>query len=288
LGSTSYVTDASGEVYQHLEYFAFGETFVEEHNNTDRTPFLYSGKELDEETGLYYYGARYYDPKTSIWQSIDPEADKFPGWSPYNFNFNNPVNFKDPDGKKPFPTSIVKAIRDEIGMNALKRSVSIWLPEDVTWGENCIEVFNRIVQNVLFDKEQSVGSQIIGKNSTQSKLADKNRASGVMTFNFLTEKGKAATGNSTADKLSESVGDYIKRNYSSEDGGVKVYGLSVLDGYHSIMLTYGKNEDGDLEFNVFDQGPFTNMFDGNSTFTDPKDLDNAINEYVKGRQGKNK
>jgi hypothetical protein len=47
------MTDASGEVYQHLEYFAFGETFVEEHSNTDRTPYLYNGKELDEETGLY-------------------------------------------------------------------------------------------------------------------------------------------------------------------------------------------------------------------------------------------
>jgi hypothetical protein len=54
LGSTSYITDASGEVYQHLEYFAFGETFVEEHSNTDRTPYKFNGKELDEETGLYY------------------------------------------------------------------------------------------------------------------------------------------------------------------------------------------------------------------------------------------
>ncbi len=47
LGSTSYVTDASGEVYQHLEYFAFGETFVEEHSNTDKTPYLFNGKEPD-------------------------------------------------------------------------------------------------------------------------------------------------------------------------------------------------------------------------------------------------
>jgi uncharacterized protein RhaS with RHS repeats len=65
LGSTSYITDASGEVYQHLEYFTFGETFVEEHSNTDRTPYLFNGKELDEETGLYYYGARYYDASES-------------------------------------------------------------------------------------------------------------------------------------------------------------------------------------------------------------------------------
>jgi RHS repeat-associated protein len=99
LGSTSYVTDASGEVYQHVEYFAFGETFVEEHSNTDRTPYLFNGKELDEETGLYYYGARYYDPKTSIWMSMDPLAEKYPNMTPYNYAFNNPVKVVDPDGR---------------------------------------------------------------------------------------------------------------------------------------------------------------------------------------------
>jgi RHS repeat-associated protein len=77
LGSTSYITDAFGEVYQHLEYFAFGETFVEEHSNTNRTPFLYNGKELDDETGLYYYGARYYDARTSVWLAVDPLAEEF-------------------------------------------------------------------------------------------------------------------------------------------------------------------------------------------------------------------
>ena len=99
LGSTSYVTDASGEVYQHLEYFAFGETFVEEHLNTDRTPYLFNGKELDEETGLYYYGARYYDARASVWLSVDPLAMKFPNISPYAFSANNPINFVDPDGR---------------------------------------------------------------------------------------------------------------------------------------------------------------------------------------------
>lgn len=109
LGSTAYVTDASGEVYQHLEYFAFGETFVEEHSNTHRTPYLFNGKELDEETGLYYYGARYYDPRTSVWQSVDPKAGKFPNWSPYNYAFNNPVKLIDPNGEIPILPLILKA-----------------------------------------------------------------------------------------------------------------------------------------------------------------------------------
>ena len=56
LGNSAFITDANGEVYQHLEYFPFGETFVEEHANQQRTPYLYNGKELDDETGLYYYG----------------------------------------------------------------------------------------------------------------------------------------------------------------------------------------------------------------------------------------
>lgn len=91
LGSSSYITDASGEVYQHLEYFAFGETFVEEHSNTHRTPYLYNGKELDEETGLYYYGARYYDPKISMFYGVDPIAEKYVHLSPYNYASNSPV-----------------------------------------------------------------------------------------------------------------------------------------------------------------------------------------------------
>jgi RHS repeat-associated protein len=85
-------------VYQHLEYFAFGETFVEEHSNTWRTPYLFNGKELDDETGLYYYGARYYDPVTNVWASVDQMADKYPHMSPFVYCFNNPIRFNDPTG----------------------------------------------------------------------------------------------------------------------------------------------------------------------------------------------
>jgi RHS repeat-associated protein len=83
-----------------MEYFAFGETFVEEHSNTDKTPYLFNGKELDEETGLYYYGARYYDPKTSVWTAIDPLAEKYSHLSPYVYVANNPICATDPDGKR--------------------------------------------------------------------------------------------------------------------------------------------------------------------------------------------
>ena len=49
-----------------MEYVPFGEVFIEERNNTWNTPYLFNAKEFDEETGLYYYGARYYDPKAEL------------------------------------------------------------------------------------------------------------------------------------------------------------------------------------------------------------------------------
>ena len=76
LGSSSYITNLDGEVVQHIEYVPFGEVFIEERNNAWNTPYLFNAKEYDEETGMYYYGARYYDPRISLWMSVDPLAEK--------------------------------------------------------------------------------------------------------------------------------------------------------------------------------------------------------------------
>ncbi|MEC5395409.1 RHS repeat domain-containing protein [Bergeyella sp. RCAD1439] len=99
LGSSSYITDANGDVNQHTEYMAFGEVLFDEHKVSRRMPYLFNGKELDSETGLYYYGARYYDPRVSLWLNVDPHAERYPSWSPYNYVMNNPINAVDPDGR---------------------------------------------------------------------------------------------------------------------------------------------------------------------------------------------
>ncbi|WP_431216257.1 RHS repeat-associated core domain-containing protein [Puia sp. P3] len=136
LGSTSYVTDGSGEVYQHLEYFAFGETFVDEHSNTDAIPYLFNGKELDGETGLYYFGARYYDPRTSIWASVDPMTEKMPGWSPYNFGFDNPVRYMDPTGMNPIggPDPVVTVNGNVVTITVKKKDCRTCTPSSPAGG----------------------------------------------------------------------------------------------------------------------------------------------------------
>lgn len=98
LGSSSYITNLDGEVVQHIEYVPFGEVFIEERNNTWDTPYLFNAKELDEETGLYYYGARYYDPRLSLWMSTDPLQEKYPATTSYCYVNNNPIRFVDPTG----------------------------------------------------------------------------------------------------------------------------------------------------------------------------------------------
>ena len=79
LGSSSLMTDGMGALSQHIQYVPFGEVFVEERTNSWSTPYKFNGKELDEETGLYYYHARYYDPRLSVWLSVDPLARPIKG-----------------------------------------------------------------------------------------------------------------------------------------------------------------------------------------------------------------
>ena len=103
LGSSSLITDASGNVTQQLDYQPYGEVFLEK-RSTDQnvnyfTPYKFNGKELDEETGLYYYGARYMNPRLSIWYATDPQQEKYPDNSSYCFTVGNPTNAIDFDGE---------------------------------------------------------------------------------------------------------------------------------------------------------------------------------------------
>ncbi|QQO10706.1 toxin TcdB middle/N-terminal domain-containing protein [Breznakiella homolactica] len=125
LGSAQAVTDYNGVMYERLEYTPYGEVWIEERGNGEEgLPFRFTGKEMDEETGLYYYGARYLDPKMSRWLSTDPAMGEYVPGAPVNeevrkrngnlpgmggvYNYvnlhtyhyagNNPVKYTDPDG----------------------------------------------------------------------------------------------------------------------------------------------------------------------------------------------
>ena len=81
----------------------YGEVWVEDaaNNSNYRTPYKFTGKELDKETGLYYFGARYYDARVGRWISPDDRFDrmyKTMGLDVYCFVHGNPILYLDPDG----------------------------------------------------------------------------------------------------------------------------------------------------------------------------------------------
>src|SRR5690554_4279818 len=116
LGSSSFITNTTGEISQHMEYLPFGETLVEEHLNSYNSPFKFNdygeksfekafcertarSAEYDAETGNYYYHSRYYNPKWSLFLGVDEHYFNYPSFSPYAYTFQNPVKYIDPDGR---------------------------------------------------------------------------------------------------------------------------------------------------------------------------------------------
>jgi len=117
LGSVSVVSNHKGEPYERVEYLPFGEVWIEENDPaTSYIPFRFTSKELDRETGLYYY-----EPKTSRWMSADPAGWELvnpmgsngkpkAGYSVieatnwYAYVSNNPVKYLDPTGMQEINT----------------------------------------------------------------------------------------------------------------------------------------------------------------------------------------
>ena len=101
LGSTSYITDDKANITQYDAYLPYGELLVDEHSSSEDLPYKFNGKQFDEETGLYYYGARYMNPVTSLWYGVDSLAEKYMTIGAYVYCVSNPIRFLDFIGKEP-------------------------------------------------------------------------------------------------------------------------------------------------------------------------------------------
>ena len=126
LGTVTELTDTTGAVAKAYAYDAYG-TIVDQ-TGTVEQPYTYTGRELDSETGLYYYRARYYDPATGRWLQKDPIGIEG-GLNLYSYTDDDPVNYIDPFGrskggkrnlnaegfnKKSNPNDVEKALRDAL------------------------------------------------------------------------------------------------------------------------------------------------------------------------------
>nr|MBA3987159.1 RHS repeat-associated core domain-containing protein [Flavobacteriales bacterium] len=95
IGSSTVRLNTTGAVIDKEEFYPFGDSSL---RTFTKKRYRYVGKEKDLESGLYYYGARYYAPWLCRFISVDPMKEERAWLTPYNYVQNNPINLTDPTG----------------------------------------------------------------------------------------------------------------------------------------------------------------------------------------------
>jgi RHS repeat-associated protein len=106
LGSASLELDDHAQILSYEEFYPYGSTAYQAVRSQTETPkrYRYTGKERDEESGLYYHGARYYTPWLGRWLSADPRG-MVDGTNVFAYARDNPLMYADPTGTQCDPTT---------------------------------------------------------------------------------------------------------------------------------------------------------------------------------------
>ena len=244
LGSTSYITDDKANITQYDAYLPYGELLVDEHSSSEELPYKFNGKQFDDETGLYYYGARYMDPKISMWLGVDPMIEKYPEISPYIYCHNNPIVLIDPDGRQSkVPPTIIQII--DYGTKNSKKFSSLMKAANVNKANiNSVIRFGNetstdpITGHIQITKDKRVKFQVIKLTHELSNRANK-------------AKLAKATNDVANKKISPEV--YAKKIMETElDGQINQIKVAADIGFqypgegnkriNSLIQNYSKNK----------------------------------------------
>lgn len=260
LGSSTYLTDNFGRPSHYYETLPFGEMMVE-HNQSANVPsgvgydnkYKFNGKELDDATQMYYYGARYYDPRISIFVSVDPLAEQT--MEPYLYTGNNPIMFTDPTGMSkqgggdPFVFSRSEFTRylKYINNNAGKTGKYGYGPSD---RHDCVTTVNRSLRVLLGNSSIPA---VANMDNQMKKLQSLNYAGSSMKMDFKDSNNNKTIGlTNPTGFFDKSLTDLIKENLSQEKG-FQFFGMSVMDGYHSLMVVVDNSNSEYLQYQIYDQ-----------------------------------
>jgi RHS repeat-associated protein len=255
------------------DYYPFGlafNSFNRENNLLNQ--FEYNGKETQDELNLGWmdYGARMYMPEIGRWGVIDPLAHKFEIVTPYNYAFNNPVLFVDPDGRENmiyliiagnFSYNELKKIEGMINkmfetLNLETRALAFNEKEKGAFQEDCTDATDTWAVIGTDRKEIAEKAKSISGDENYDKTVD----------GWVDDSGTPEVSNKRGGKgividyntnLSEADGGlWAKRNRAEEAGLATIHGAGHSSNLIQNTKSYEANEFGHLDLGVMQAGPF--------------------------------
>ena len=257
LGSTSYITDDKANITQYDAYLPYGELLVDEHSSSEDLPYKFNGKQFDEETGLYYYGARYMNPVASIWYGVDPLVEKYPSVCGYVYCMENPTKLIDPNGKE---THV-----------ALNKDGTYRVVGGILNKDRNIYIFNKDKYGKYTIKGKSIG---VTSSTTSFYNSDYNKGKGTWAIG-ATINPKDRSGKDFLNKMISkdiTLDDYIDKARNN-----RPYDFKVTNGSGSVVST-------DLKY-VYRGMSIGKTAFGQEIYTSARDIGNIAAGIVAAKNG---
>ena len=257
LGSTSYITDDKANITQYDAYLPYGELLVDEHSSSEDLPYKFNGKQFDEETGLYYYGARYMNPVASIWYGVDPLVEKYPSVCGYVYCMENPTKLIDPNGKETHVALNKDGTYRVVG-GILNKDRNIYIFDKDKYGKYTI-------------KGKSIG---VTSSTTSFYNSDYNKGKGTWAIG-ATINPKDRSGKDFLNKMISkdiTLDDYIDKARNN-----RPYDFKVTNGSESVVST-------DLKY-VYRGMSIGKTAFGQEIYTSARDIGNIAAGIVAAKNG---
>ena len=245
----------------------------------------FSSKERDAETGLSYFGARYYSSELSVWLSVDPMSDKYPHESNYVYCGDNPIILKDPNGREKINAFGKHYKSHSDACNRYKDNV----PVIHLWAHGnskMLQTFNPKTDNPQFvNNADDMHNFLCDHSSIYQNNSDKSNTSILVLHSCQTGKGEDNIAQQISSKLDLLVVAPSENVYNSIQNEGTEQEFTCEIGVNSTYIDKnGRKQVGKRgSWNIYYKGVMVDSFDGHSkpNFKDPQ---KTIEKYEKKYQ----